>query len=265
MSTPLVVALHGATGTRGRPVARRLLEDGHDVRAVVRRPGRAAGCRPAAADLLDARSLAGAYAGADAVVVRLPAVFDDRAWRMARCVVAAVHGAQVQRVVVDTGCALPAAPTGLPYLDARRALVETLAHGPCDVAVVQPVAPAMEDLAVRDGVVVCTAAALPYIALDDVAGEIAAALRDGRSRLVCGPRAWTGPEVAAVLGDAAGRPVRWRTVAPVQPGDAAAGGFARVHAALARTPAPDPALLRVGTTDLVTWARRQAWRPALAA
>ena len=115
MSTPLVVALHGATGTRGRPVAGACWRTATTSAPSSAAPRARPAARPAAADLLDARSLAGAYAGTDAVVVRLPAVFDDRAWRMARGVVAAVHGAQVQRVVVDTGCALPAAPTGLPF------------------------------------------------------------------------------------------------------------------------------------------------------
>ena len=53
----------GASGFVGRTLCAQLLERGHDVSALVRRPGSApAGTRPVAGDLLDAESLSGAFA-----------------------------------------------------------------------------------------------------------------------------------------------------------------------------------------------------------
>ena len=55
--TPMTIAVHGATGSQGAPVASVLSAAGHTVRALSR----------ANADLLDPAALAAAYAGADAV------------------------------------------------------------------------------------------------------------------------------------------------------------------------------------------------------
>lgn len=78
--TPTVVAVHGATGTQGAPIVRRLLGDGHHVRAIARSPdGLPAECEPFPADPLTIDQLTRAYVRADAVVVQLPLTFDDRA------------------------------------------------------------------------------------------------------------------------------------------------------------------------------------------
>ena len=58
-----IIAVHGATGSQGAPVAAAFRAAGHDVRAVTRANG---------ADLLDRASLDAAYAGADAVVLTAP-------------------------------------------------------------------------------------------------------------------------------------------------------------------------------------------------
>jgi uncharacterized protein YbjT (DUF2867 family) len=176
---------------------------------------------------------------------------------------------------------VPPGPVGVPNLDARAELIRALERGPSRATVVQPVAPYMENLAapwsaglVRQGILAYplpAEAPVPWLALDDVADHIAAALagdEDDRP-LICGPQPLTGAQAADALAFALGRPVRWRTVQPaaygdlLRPhlGDAIADAIAGLYAAQAQAPppAPDPALLRVARTDLGSWARERAW------
>jgi uncharacterized protein YbjT (DUF2867 family) len=74
-------AITGITGNVGGVVARTLLEQGKDVRGVVRDVCRSAawagrGCELAAADIGDAGSLAAAFKGAEGVFVMVPSSFD---------------------------------------------------------------------------------------------------------------------------------------------------------------------------------------------
>src|SRR3954447_3352091 len=189
MQIPHLVAVHGATGIQGAAVARRLLRDGHRVRAVARRPDGAPGCEPFAADLLPADALSSAYSGVDAVVVQLPLVFDDSALRQAECVAQALWRSGVRRVVVNAGGPVAPAAVGMPYIDARVALLAALDGGPFAVTVIEPIAPYMENFCtpwsaalLRDGVLAYPLPAdvpIPWLALDDVADAIAAALASG--------------------------------------------------------------------------------------
>ncbi len=96
--TPKTIAVHGATGSQGAPVAALLDSQGHAVRPVSRSAG---------AELLDRGSLEAAYAGADVVVLQLPLIYDDRAMRMADHAARAAEAARVghlhRAVVVDQG------------------------------------------------------------------------------------------------------------------------------------------------------------------
>jgi uncharacterized protein YbjT (DUF2867 family) len=279
--TKLTITLHGASGTQGAPVARRLLAAGHRVRAAVRWPELAPpGCEPFPADLCDPDGLDRAYDGADAVVVQLPLVFDRTAVVQAETVARALTRAGVDRVVFNPGG--PTGATGLPYLDARTMLAE---HA---TAIVEPLVPYMDNLGtpwsaprVQAGVLAYPLPAevpIPWLALDDVADRIADAVTGGeRGKLpICGPSPLTGGQAAAVVAEALGRPVRWQSLTPAEygdtlrpyVGDAAADGIAGLYTAMhaaPRPPAPDPARLRVGATELGTWARRQAWEESVAA
>jgi uncharacterized protein YbjT (DUF2867 family) len=85
------------------------------------------------------------------------------------------------------------------------------------------------------------------------------------AQLLAGPEDLTGTEVAARLSHARGRPVEWHTITPAEYedmliphlGPAAAAGIAGSYAT--RAPAPDPTLIRRGTTTLDEWARNQQW------
>lgn len=75
------VLVYGASGERGGPVGRRLLEAEHEVRVVARNPANAQGRAILGADVVggnlgDKRSLEKASAGVDAVFLHLPLGYD---------------------------------------------------------------------------------------------------------------------------------------------------------------------------------------------
>jgi uncharacterized protein YbjT (DUF2867 family) len=273
------IAVHGATGSQGAPVAAALRAAGHLVRPVTRASG---------ADLLDRASLQAAYAGAEVVVLQLPLVYDDRALRMAHNAARAVEAAGVRHLVINAGAGLPPEPIGVPFIDARH---EAAAASVERVTVLQPTN-YMENLSgpwsasriARQGVVaypVPAAAPMRWVATADVAGAVARAIDRGVTGWFALPGiATTGHEAAAALGRALGRLVRWETVAPeeyaemLRPylGDHAAEGTAaayRMQAAGPPAPAPDPAPAREALgrapRDLAAWAREVPWPLARAA
>ncbi|MEN3541118.1 hypothetical protein AAH991_38810 [Microbispora sp. ZYX-F-249] len=272
--TRTIIAVHGATGTQGSPVVRRLRALGHQVRPL----------NSASADLADAASLAAAYKGADAVVVQLPQVFGEIALRHAASVLAAVCEAAVSRVVFNPGMPLPPDPVGVPFVDARVLLARELPARVEAASVIGPAGPYLENLVqpwsarrVREhGELVYplpAEAPVPWSALDDLAeavGEALAAAEPPARLVVTGPEEVTGDRLAAAAASAAGRPVRYlwvepaeyaRLITPVVGREAAEGiaGFYSPAAAAAPPPIPERWLHR-GTTTVERWAARQAWR-----
>jgi uncharacterized protein YbjT (DUF2867 family) len=276
------VVVHGATGTQGTAIVRRLLAAGHRIRAVARRPG--AGTDPAVtpfpADLLDLDALATAYAGADVVVIQLPMHFAADALRQADTILAALAKAGVPRAVFNTSSGVPPAdPVGVPFVDARVRLAAGLPHTVPVASVVGPASTYLENLvAAWSRPLVHHQGELryplpeqlpnPWVAADDlgaVFSDLAVAATPATSRLVAGPAALTGPEVAAEIEAAIGRPVRWHTIEPqdyarmLAPhlGQATAAGIAAAYVNPA--PPPNPTLVVRGTTTVRAWAARQTW------
>jgi nucleoside-diphosphate-sugar epimerase len=277
--TTKTIAVHGATGSQGAPVAALLATAGHTVKPVTRATG---------ADLLDRASLEAAYADADAVVLHLPLVYDERALQMADNVARAAEAAGVGHLVINASGAVPPEPIGMPWVDARhRAAAAEVPR----VTVLQPTmylenlnTPWSAERVAHDGVVaypVPAEAPMRWVATADVAGAVERAIARGVAGWFALPgTAVTGPEVAAALGAALGRPVRWETITPdafgdlLRPhvGDHAADGtaaFYRMLATMPPPPAPDPAPARAALEwaprDLATWARETAWPLARAA
>ncbi len=271
--TPKTIAVHGATGSQGAPVAALLTTQGHAVRPVSRASG---------ADLLDRGSLEAAYTGADVVVLQLPLIYDDRAVQMAENAARAAEAARVTHLVINASTTLPPEPIGVPFLDARH--LAAAADLP-RVTVLQPTTylenlrgPWSAGRVVTDGVVEYPAAAdtpMYWVATADVAAATGRAIATevGGWFPLPGP-ATTGAEVARALGEALGRPVRWEAADPgeyadrMRPyiGDHAADGTAALYRALAAgplPPAPDPGPARDALgwapRDAATWARAMTW------
>ena len=273
------IAVHGATGSQGAPVVSLLTTAGHRVRPLSRATG---------ADLLDRASLEAAYAGADAVVLQLPLVYDERALRMGENAARAAEAAGVAQLVVNASGPLPPEPIGVPFLDARN---RAAAAGVPYVTVLQPTtylenlsAPWSAERIARDGIVeypVPAEAPMHWVAGADVAGAVRRAIEHEVAGWFALPgAAVTGHEVAGALAAAIGRPVSWRQIMPEelgdrlrpQLGDHAAEGTAAVYRMIAASPpgpAPDPGPAReaLGWAPRTgaDWAREQRWPLALAA
>ncbi|MEV0231805.1 NmrA family NAD(P)-binding protein [Nonomuraea sp. NPDC050786] len=284
------VVVHGATGTQGAPIVRRLLAAGHHVRAAVRdtsTPALPAGIEPVFADLSVPASLTEAYAGADAVVVQLPLVFAAHAAvPQAEAILAALKGGVVPRAVFNSGGPPVLEATGVPFLDARALLAAELPRVVDAATVVGPAFTYMENLMAPWSLPHLAAGEIayplpadlpvPWLALDDLAGTIAALITEtvpSPPRIVAGPQTLTGHQVAAELAAALGHEVRWRTVEPgdyermLAPflGAEAAAGIAAAYTppppGTPASPAPDPVMTETGTTTLREWATRQDRRP----
>lgn len=285
----LSVVVHGASGTQGAVVARRLVADGHRVAGLVRNPtaGRLTdGVSPVVADLRDTPALIRAYTGVDAVVVHLPGGSpDDAALPEAVAVLTALRAAGVPRAVFNTGGAVWDRPTGVPTLDARTALAVGLPGSVPIATVIGPAAGYMENLSApwataqlaTEGVLVQPMpgdAPMAWLALMDVADAIADALvaEAPPPRLVLqGPESLTGEDVAVSLSTHLGRPVQWRQI-PFEEhahafarylGEQYASNLAALYGPDARVPPPLPppvGAVRGGTTHLNQWLGTQRWR-----
>lgn len=288
-----VVAVHCATGLQGSHAARRLLEDGFDVRLVIRNPQRAVGlpegCERVRGDLLDSDSLAAAYRGVDAVALQFPLIFDDAPGdSMTTAVIHALAEAQVGHVILNTGILLPPQPIGIAGMDFKVRAVQQLLDSPVPTTVLQP-GVYMENLAepwsarpiVEEGVVkymLPGEVAVPWVTLDDVAAVASKAIKLGPNTTgvfpVIGPELLTGFQVADILSSELARPVRWEYVPPTQYadmvrpyiGDHAADGVARAYERMATMEPPPPPdyeptadVFSLEQTSLHCWASRASW------
>jgi NAD(P)H dehydrogenase (quinone) len=295
------VLVHGANGMQGSAIARRLREEGVEVRGSVRNPAKAASLRAAgveivAADLESASALRSASEGMDAVVLTLPLDWNqETVLRWTRNAAEAARGSGVGLLVMNSSTRLPEGPTDVPSYELRRA-TEALVRecGPPSIVLRPPFY--MENLAgpwVVPGIVRDQTLAYPiasglrasWLAMTDLGGYVAAALRRpdlaGRTLDIGGPEVLDGAGLARELGRALGHPLRFFAIAPqafeqgLVPafGPVVARGIARSYHWLAQH--AETALL-IGTdselerglsrplTTLASWARAQAWPGAVA-
>ncbi|MFI9503143.1 hypothetical protein [Nocardia sp. NPDC052566] len=266
--TTKTIAVHGATGAQGSIIAERLAAAGWQVRAL----------NSANAALDDIDALVDAYAGVDAVVVQLPLVFEPIALTHAESVLAALSKAGIERAVFNPAMAVPPEPIGQPFVDARVRLMRELRGVVPGGATVGPAGLYLENLLqpwsieriVRAGEVVYPLPAevpTAWVSLYDIGDVLAEALAGGFDpvTLVTGPRPATGNELAAAIGAAVSREVRWAPIEPAEYGRlmtpvigrAAATAVAAIYE---QAPPPLPAeLLRPAPTTPEVWAARQNW------
>ena len=138
-----LVLTYGSSGSQGEPVARKLLEAGHGVRAVVRHPERAAalqarGAQVVQGDLADLESLKAASVGVDAVFLMMPFSAGGNPFELMGNALAAAKAGGAKLVVFNAGGHPPAAPTGIPMLDFRIQLEDLIAGSGLPTIILRP-------------------------------------------------------------------------------------------------------------------------------
>jgi len=222
-------AITGITGQVGGALARHLLAAGERVRAVLRDPHKgeawaAQGCEIAVAGMDDAAALAKAFAGATAVFILPPPVFDPKpgypeARRLGDTLVQALTAARPGRVLQLSTIGADAAQDNL--LSQHTLLEAALRDVPLPLTILRPawfvenaawdVASARDEGVIRS-FLAPTGRPVPMVATADI-GRIAAELiredRGGRRVVELeGPRRVSPDDLAAAFAAALGRPVR---------------------------------------------------------
>jgi uncharacterized protein YbjT (DUF2867 family) len=226
-------AVTGITGQVGGHVARTLMTEGRQVRAVVRDPGKGAvwggrGCEVAVADVADPAALAEAFRGTQGVFLLLPPTFDPSpGFPEARAVIAAVRAAiesaRPERVVCLSTIGAQAEQENL--LTQLTLLERALADAPVPVTFLRPgwfienstwdVAPA-RDRGVMPSFLQPLSRPIPMVSVGDV-GRVAAELVQEvwvgkRVVELEGPARVSPNDIAAAFGELVGRPVRAEAV-----------------------------------------------------
>lgn len=206
-----IIAVAGSTGTVGRPLVARLAAAGATVRALTRRPGDHPA--PAGAQWVEAGSPQ-AFAGAHAAFLLSPPGQADQEAVLAPMIDAA-RAAGVRKVVMMTAMGVDA-DESLPFRRAERRLE---ASG-LDWAVLRPnwfdqnfATFWLPDIAATGSIRVPAGdAATSFVDARDIADCAAVLLsRDGTDGAfaLTGPRALTYAQAAAILSEAAGRPIAY--------------------------------------------------------
>lgn len=285
MPKPLTVVVAGATGRQGGAVARLLLERGHRVRALTRRPGsqacaalHVAGAEIHEADLDDAAAVRRASEGADAFyLVTTPFEEGPAAEaRQGRRAAEAARDAGVGHLVLSSVAGADRG-TGIPHFESKREIEQHLRDLGIPHTVIAPVF-FMENFlgpaflgGLREGTLAMPLPpdrALQLVAVEDIAGMVGLALERpadlaGR-RIDVASDARTGPEIAAALSHASGASFGY-VETPLPRVRARSEDLARMWEWFREAGyRADPAGLRrdfpeVGWHDLDRWARDQDW------
>jgi uncharacterized protein YbjT (DUF2867 family) len=212
---------------------RRLLAQGHHVRAATRDPATFPladfpDVEPVAADFADPASIARVAKGADAIVMNLPFTFDREVARgMGRSIREAADAADIERIVFHTSCVVVDHDLGVDGHDARRDIEAELARAKARHVFVRS-AVFMDNMIrvwskpsiVNHGIFAYPCKpdlGISWIDQEDISAYMVAALEAAdppATLLVGGPEVLTGDEVAARLSLAAGKPIRFRSLHP---------------------------------------------------
>ena len=228
-----LVLTYGSSGSQGEPVARKLLEAGHKVRAVVRSPERAAalqawGAEIVQGDLADVESLKAASAGIDAVFLMSPFSASGNPFELMGNALKAAREASAKLLVFNAGGHPPAAPTGISMLDFRMQLEDFIAGSGIPTIILRPgvymenfLGPwCLPSIKHRDAVAYPHRKEMrvSWIASDDLGAFAVAALERphlaGQHFTLGGPEALDGAAIAAAFSAGLGREITYDGITP---------------------------------------------------
>lgn len=292
MSTKTTFVL-GASGTQGGAVLAELIRRGEKVRAGVASSASAtrlqgSGIEAVVVDLTQIESLVRAFEGTQRLSIVLPVSAGLASAEILANILSAAEKAGIEFAVFEPRATSPVQVTEVGFLELNRALVNQFLDGPVRGAVVEAtvylenfLGPWAKPAIVNDGVL-----AYPFpenyragwVSAGDTAKVIAALLdreSDGVRVRVFSDEDLTTEEVAAAIGDALGKQVRFQPIPP----DAFAKGLAesmgldvaeeigKLYQWHADQPKParavhDPLIAELGVEleSVLDWARRQDWR-----
>jgi len=231
LPTRTKVLVYGATGSQGRAVVWKLLQNGHIPHVLTRHPQKAeamqhAGAQIVIGDMNDYESLKVASAQMDAVALMIPAFIPDPSLvpNMANNAINAAKGAGVKLLVYNTSGTVINEMTHNPMFDMRLQLIHALQNSGVLYITIEPTV-YMENLrgpwtlpalVASDVLQYPVAADLPlgWIATEDVGALIVAAAEHPELSRRCIPVSGidnlTGPELAASFTRGLGRSISYR-------------------------------------------------------
>ena len=222
-----MILITGAAGKTGRAVIQALLARGQAVRALVHKPEQV---RPVkelgvqevvAGDLCDPAAVGQAARGSRAIYHICPNMHPDEA-TIGQAVIAAARSAEVQHFVYHS--VLHPQVEAMPHHWLKMRVEEQLFESGLSYTILQPAAYMQNVLAQWNSIIQDGIYPVPYgvetrlgmVDLDDVAEAAATVLTEaghtGATYELAGAEALSQIEVAAVLADCLGRPVRVETI-----------------------------------------------------
>jgi len=222
-----MILITGAAGKTGRAVIQALLARGQAVRALVHKPEQV---RPVkelgvqevvAGDLCDPAAVGQAARGSRAIYHICPNMHPDEA-TIGQAVIAAARSAEVQHLVYHS--VLHPQVEAMPHHWLKMRVEEQLFESGLSYTILQPAAYMQNVLAQWNSIIQDGIYPVPYgvetrlgmVDLDDVAEAAATVLTEaghtGATYELAGAEALSQIEVAAVLADCLGRPVRVETI-----------------------------------------------------
>ena len=264
------VAVFGATGAQGAPVVREALAKGMSVRAVARDAAKIEQMHPKAqafaATLDDENAVAAALDGVDAAFVHLPMPQspDDPAMWM-KVLFAAAHRVSLPLLVYTTGGSSGDRYPNSAIVDAGTAAMKAVLGSGIPSIVLQPsiylenlqtdmIAPRLKSEGVLDYPPLGGSQRVMWTSHWDQARVAVAALARpdlaGNAYEVATPGALTGTELAALLSNWLGRPVRYEPLTPAALGQRVGDALGNPGASFALTDLYG-AMARMGDDDMV--------------
>jgi NAD(P)H dehydrogenase (quinone) len=297
---PMRVAVVGATGFQGGATARLLVERGHRVRTLSRKPEadrpELPGVSFGGGDLGRYEDVRQLFEGATHAAVVMPLVYQaEKVMRYAQHIATAARESGVRRLVYNTNTRIPDRTTNVVAFETRR-LAETmfregLAHSGVELVVVRPpvyldnlFSPWNGPALMAEGVLAYPLPAdapTAWLSHRDLAEAVFAALTvdgiAGRVFDIGGAAAVTGPDLAECFSAGLDRPVRY---VPLEPrvfeqglshlvGPEAAAGVSGIYHYMATGLEPglmaaddgvSATALSVKPAPVSEWVARQPWR-----